>query len=149
MSLLDHPGRIDKRLYPNLARLAEDSTWYRNATAVTGLTGWAVPSMLTGRYPAEDLLPIASQYPDNLFRLLGDSYGYRMRVFEGMSQLCPPATCPDAKRTGDPPGPGRPRQRPGPGGGRSASRPGRWRVGTAGTCPRTRASGTRRSRRAA
>ena len=106
MSLLDHRGRIDKRFYPNFARLAEDSTWYRNATAVTGLTGWAVPSMLTGRYPAEDLLPIASQYPDNLFRLLGDSYGYRMRVFEGMSQLCPPATCPDAKRTGDRPAQG-------------------------------------------
>jgi hypothetical protein len=101
VSLLDRQGHIDQRLYPNFARLAAGSTWYRNATGVSGLTGWAVPSMLTGRYPAEDLVPIASQYPNNLFTLLGQSYHYRMRVFEGMSQLCPPATCPDAKPTGD------------------------------------------------
>jgi hypothetical protein len=107
MSLLDHRGRIDRRLYPNFARLAGGSTWYRNATAVTGLTNWAFPAMLTGRYPAEDRLPIASQYPDNLFTLLSGSYRYRMRVFEGTSQLCPPPTCPDAKRSdvdGGPPG---------------------------------------------
>lgn len=101
VSLLDRQGHIDRRLYPNFARLATGSTWYRNATGVSGLTGWAVPSMLTGRYPAEDLVPIASQYPDNLFTLLGQAHHYRMRVFEGMSQLCPPVTCPDAKPTGD------------------------------------------------
>jgi Sulfatase len=100
MSLLDRRGQIDRRLFPNLAGLAGHSTWYRNATGVSGLTGWALPSMLTGRYPARDLVPIASQYPDNLFTLLGQDH-YRMRVFEGMSQLCPPVTCPDAKPTGD------------------------------------------------
>jgi sulfatase-like protein len=100
ISLLDHRGRIDRRLYPNFARLAGGSTWYRNATAVSGLTNWAFPAMLTGRYPAEDRLPIASQFPDNLFTLLSGSYRYKMRVFEGTSQLCPPSTCPDAKRSG-------------------------------------------------
>jgi Sulfatase len=114
MSLLDRRGNIDRRLYPNFAGLAAGSTWYRNATGVSGLTGWAVPSMLTGRYPAKDLVPIASQYPDNLFTLLGQSYHYRMRVFEGMSQLCPPVTCPDAKPTGDNGGTGR--AQPGQGG---------------------------------
>jgi Sulfatase len=99
VSLLNRQGRIDKRLYPNFARLAGGSTWYRNATAVTGMTGWALPSMMTGRYPAEDRLPITSQFPDNLFTLLGGSYKYKMRVFEGMSQLCPPDVCPDAKRS--------------------------------------------------
>jgi hypothetical protein len=99
MSLLDHRGRIDQRLYPNFARLAGGSTWYRNATAVTGLTQWAMPSLMTGRYPAQDRLPIASQYPDNLFTLLGGSYRYKLRVFEGTSQLCPPSICPDAKRS--------------------------------------------------
>ena len=101
MSLLDRRGQIDRRLYPNFAELAAGSTWYRNATAVTGLTSWAMPSLLTGRYPASDLLPIASRYPNNLFRLLGETYGYKLRVFEGVSQLCPPSTCKDAKRTGD------------------------------------------------
>jgi Sulfatase len=100
LSLLDHQGRIDGRLYPNFARLAGTSTWYRNATAVTGMTGWALPSLMTGRYPAQDRLPIASQYPDNLFTLLGGPYRYKMHVFEGMSQLCPPSTCPDAKKSG-------------------------------------------------
>jgi Sulfatase len=100
MSLLDHEGRIDQRLYPNFARLAGGSTWYRNATAVTGLTQWALPSLMTGRYPAQDRLPIASQFPDNLFTLLGGSYHYRMHVFEGVSQLCPPSICPDAKKSG-------------------------------------------------
>jgi hypothetical protein len=99
-SLLDHRGQIDRRLYPNFARLAGGSTWYRNATAVTGLTEWAMPSLMTGRYPAEDRLPIASQYPDNLFTLLGGSNRYKMHVFEGVSQLCPPSVCPDAKKSG-------------------------------------------------
>jgi Sulfatase len=98
-TLLDHRGRIDQRLYPNFAKLAAASSWYRNATATTGMTGWALPSILSGRYPAENRLPIASQFPDNLFTLLGNSYHYKMHVFEGMSQLCPPATCPDAKRS--------------------------------------------------
>jgi Sulfatase len=97
-TLLDHRGEIDRRLYPNFAKLATASDWYRNATATIGMTGWALPSILSGRYPAEDRLPIASQYPDNLFTLLGNSYHYTMHVFEGMSQLCPPAACPDAKR---------------------------------------------------
>lgn len=100
MSLLDHQGRIDQRLYPDFAQLASHSSWYRNATTTIGMTGWALPSILTGRYPAQDRLPIASQYPDNLFTLLGGSYHYKMHVFEGMSQLCPPATCPDAKPAG-------------------------------------------------
>jgi Sulfatase len=99
-SLLDHRGRIDRRLYPNFARLSGESTWYRNATAVSGLTSSAMPAMLTGRYPAEDRLPVASQYPFNLFTLLSRSYRYQLRVLEGTSQLCPPSSCPDAKRPG-------------------------------------------------
>jgi arylsulfatase A-like enzyme len=91
-SLLDHTGQIDRRLYPNFAKLAGQSTWYRNATGVSGLTNWAMPAMFTGRYPAWDVAPIAARYPNNLFRLLGRS-GYDMRVFEGITQLCPPRTC--------------------------------------------------------
>ena len=52
-SLLNSKGQVDARLYPNLAKLAGQSTWYRNATAVSGLTNWAVPSMLSGRYPTK------------------------------------------------------------------------------------------------
>ena len=91
-SLLDHTGQIDRRLYPNFAKLASHSTWYRNATGVAGMTRWAMPAMFTGRYPAKDMAPTASRYPNNLFTLLGGS-GYDMRVFEGISQLCPQGTC--------------------------------------------------------
>ena len=89
------------------------------------MTGWALPSLMTGRYPAEDRLPVASQYPDNLFTLLGGSYGYKMRVFEGMSQLCPPSICRDAKKSGL--GAARPRPgSPAASAGSSATRPGLW-----------------------
>jgi hypothetical protein len=97
-SLLDHQGRIDRRLYPNFAGLAAQSVWYRNATGVAGMTGWAVPPILTGTYPAKDLLPISTRFPNNLFTLLGGSYHYKMRVFEGMTGLCPAAICPNAKQ---------------------------------------------------
>ena len=93
-SLLDSKGQIDARLYPNFAKLAGQSTWYRNATAVSGLTNWAVPSMLSGRYPTkaqEEASPTAAQYPDNLFTLLGRSYD--VEQFQVVTQLCPAEVC--------------------------------------------------------
>jgi hypothetical protein len=93
-SLLDSKGKVDARLYPNFAKLAGQSTWYRNATAVSGLTNWAVPAMLTGRYPAkgqEEASPTAAQYPDNLFTLLGKSYD--VEQFQVVTQLCPAEVC--------------------------------------------------------
>jgi sulfatase-like protein len=93
-SLLDSKGDIDARLYPNFAKLAGQSTWYRNATAVSGLTNWAVPAMLTGRYPTrsqEEASPTAAQYPDNLFTLLAKSYD--VEPFQVVTQLCPAKVC--------------------------------------------------------
>ena len=90
-SLLDSKGRIDRRLYPNFANLAGHSTWFRNATAVSGLTQWAVPATLEGRFPAKDVPPTISQYPDTLLTLLGKSY--QVKPFEIVTQLCPPHSC--------------------------------------------------------
>jgi hypothetical protein len=93
-SLLDAKSQIDPRLYPNFAKLAGQSTWYRNATAVSGLTNWAVPAMLSGRYPTkaqEEASPTAAQYPDNLFTLLGKSYP--IEQFQIVTQLCPADVC--------------------------------------------------------
>jgi Sulfatase len=90
-SLLDRHGRIDARMYPNFARLAGGSTWYRNATAVNGYTPYAVPAMLTGRYPARAVAPIYTQFPDNLFTLLARSH--QLEVSELVTQLCPPQLC--------------------------------------------------------
>jgi hypothetical protein len=96
-SLLDARGHIDGRVYPNFAALAKESTWYRNATGVAGFTPWALPAMLTGRYPAEPRAPSYTEYPDNLFTLLGRSYD--VRAYETISQLCPPRQC--ASSAGD------------------------------------------------
>jgi hypothetical protein len=99
MSLLDSHGRIDRRLYPNLARFAGDATWYRNATGIGPFTPYAVPSMLTGRYPTRvGVAPSYTEYPDNLFTMLAGSYD--VRAFETVTQLCPPRACTATARDG-------------------------------------------------
>jgi Sulfatase len=90
-SLLDRGGRIDARMYPNFARLAGDATWYRNATGVNWYTPFAVPAMLTGRYPTRVVAPDYTHHPDNLFTLLDRSHD--LKVFESVTQLCPPELC--------------------------------------------------------
>src|SRR6266545_2941908 len=93
-SLLDSRGEVDGRVYPNFAGFAAHSTWYRNATGLSGWTPNAVPAMLTGRYPDKSRLnaaPVAQVYPDNLFTLFGQYYN--LKVFETVTQLCPPASC--------------------------------------------------------
>ena len=90
-SLLDAKGQIDKRVYPNFAELAGQSTWYRNATGVAGYTPWAMPAMLTGNYPAKVKAPSYTEYPDNMLTLFGKFYD--LKVYETISQLCPPSHC--------------------------------------------------------
>jgi hypothetical protein len=90
-SLLDSKGRIDRRVYPNLAAFADQSSWYRNATGVAGYTPWAMPAMLTGNYPAKVKAPSYTEYPDNLLTLFGKYYD--LKVYETISQLCPPSRC--------------------------------------------------------
>ncbi|WP_422774753.1 sulfatase-like hydrolase/transferase [Plantactinospora sp. WMMC1484] len=92
-SLMDGKGAIDARRYPNFARLAGESTWYRNATGVSGYTPYALPAMLTGRYPAEEQAPHHSRYPENLFTAFAGPY--RIEAQESITQLCPPRICPD------------------------------------------------------
>jgi hypothetical protein len=96
-SLLDRQGRVDARRYPNFAKLAAASTWYRNASGVSGWTPWATPAMLTGRWPAEGHAPVWTQYPDNLFTMLDGTY--EVRAQETVSLLCPPEQCQGAARS--------------------------------------------------
>jgi hypothetical protein len=91
LSLLDRSGGIDAQRFPNFARLAGDATWFRNATASSGWTPYAVPSMLRGRWPAEHVAPHFAVYPDNLFTLLGEVY--RITASENITELCPPWYC--------------------------------------------------------
>lgn len=91
VSLLGPDGRVDADRFPHFARLAGQSTWYRNATGVSGWTPYALPAMLTGRYPTAAGAPHYSRYPDNLFTLLGGRYDIRAQ--ESIAQLCPPSRC--------------------------------------------------------
>ncbi|MDG4797330.1 sulfatase-like hydrolase/transferase [Micromonospora sp. WMMD1082] len=91
VSLLDRAGAVDADRFPHFAELAAASTWYRNATGVSGWTPYALPAMLTGRYPAEPFAPHYSHYPDNLFTALGGLYD--IRAEESITRLCPPSRC--------------------------------------------------------
>jgi hypothetical protein len=92
-TLLDGTGQIDEELYPNIARLADDSTWYRNHTTTAAWTFQAVPAMLTGRMPVlPSPLPDTRSYPDNLFTLFGDTHD--ITAVEQITRLCPEDVCP-------------------------------------------------------
>lgn len=100
-ALLDGRGRIDAKRYPNFARLAETSTFYRDATTVHSFTQDAVPAILTGRLPVEDSLAMFADHPENIFTLLRD--GYELRAREWLTRICPPQLCPrDASRAAEP-----------------------------------------------
>ncbi|MDM4718847.1 sulfatase-like hydrolase/transferase [Micromonospora sp. WMMA1363] len=91
VSLLGPDGRVDAARFPHFAELAAGSTWYRNATGVSGWTPYALPAMLTGRFPATGGAPHYSQHPDNLFTAFGGLYD--IRAEESITRLCPPSRC--------------------------------------------------------
>ena len=90
-SIFDADGEIDADLYPNLAALAADGAWYRNATTVATATVAAVPALLTGRYAADGASPTAADHPENLFTLLASQYD--LEVTESVTSLCPSSLC--------------------------------------------------------
>jgi hypothetical protein len=90
-SIMDENGRIDDVRYPNFAAFASTATWFRNATSVSDETIYAVPAILSGRYPVRPRAPTAASYPNNLFSWLGQRYD--LHVFENWTELCPTEIC--------------------------------------------------------
>ncbi len=92
-SLMDDRGRINSLRYPNLAGFAGSATWYRNASTVADTTVHSIPAILDGCLPSHNwqLLPLAKNYPDTLFTLVGGSY--RLNVLESSTRLCPGSLC--------------------------------------------------------
>ena len=90
-SLLDRDGEFDRTVYPNFASLADDATWFSNASAVATLTNFALPPIVTGNYPSPDRRPMADDHPLNLFTALGSRY--RLHVHEPLTDLCPETLC--------------------------------------------------------
>jgi hypothetical protein len=90
-SLLDERMQVDAATFPNFARLAADAHWFRNTTSVAQATFYAIPALVTGRYPDADRLPIAADHPNSLFTLLSSSHD--LHVSEAGTRVCPDSLC--------------------------------------------------------
>lgn len=90
ISLMKGDKSVDARRYPSFARLAKQSTWYRNATSVADGTYVAVPAILTGLRPNAEL-PTSRSYSKSLFSLLGKPY--KQFDQEPITKVCPPSLC--------------------------------------------------------
>lgn len=88
-SLMDERLQIDASSYPNFARLASQSTWYRQATTVHSRTDVAVPAILSGQFPVSRRGPVEANYPGNLLQTIHASGAYDMAVFEPVTRMCP------------------------------------------------------------
>lgn len=95
-SLLRPDGTINEVRYPNFAALAQESTWFRNASAELPTTFLSVPSIMSGVAASDDDLPIYRDHPRNILTLFGARYP--VLAYEPVTDLCPPDTC------GRPPG---------------------------------------------
>lgn len=95
-SLLDGSGHVDAALFPNFAKLAATSNWYRNAATIAPFTLVAVPGMLTGNVPEGSETPaVVANYRDNAFTLLGRTYD--VNAYETLTDVCPRSICDDPR----------------------------------------------------
>lgn len=89
-SLIRSDGAIDPVRFPNLASLADRSTWYSNYTVMAPGTTESIPSILSGQLPEEGSVLWTSK-PDNLFSLLAPTH--ELTVSETVTQLCGFSNC--------------------------------------------------------
>ena len=68
-SLLDEDRAIDPIRFPNIARLAAESYWFRNATSVSDSTLMSIPAILSGLSPQLDdpRIPTNAGLPEHAF----------------------------------------------------------------------------------
>ena len=96
-SVMDASYDIDAHRFPHLAEFAKGAYWFRNATSVDDFTPYAVPALLSGQRPGTKLkLPVASEYPGNLFTMFGRNY--TLHAEEAVTDLCPRKLCEVADR---------------------------------------------------
>ena len=90
-SILNEDLMIDKDAFPNFARLANISHWFRNASTNYGFTGPAIQNILTGVEQDNSRFGTYKYFPKNLFTLLG--HDYQVEAHESALRLCPPHIC--------------------------------------------------------
>jgi hypothetical protein len=96
-SLLDRRRRIDPVRYPNLAALAGDSTWFRNAFSIYDSTTKAVPLILDGVEPRPGTSGDRRDHPHSIYDVF-KRHRYRIVNSEEASAICPPSLCQGARR---------------------------------------------------
>ncbi|TXT23060.1 MAG: sulfatase [Planctomycetota bacterium] len=89
MTLMTTEREIDADRFPNFAALAKQSTWFRNAASVNPLTQFAVPAILSGKYPTTEFSPGPVELPQNIFSTLTSAGGYEIAAFEPVTNLAP------------------------------------------------------------
>jgi hypothetical protein len=97
-ALRGRDGLIDPVRYPNLAALAANGSWYRNAWSKYDSTTKAVPLILDGMAPRPGTGPTYRDHPHSIFELLGRR-GYRIVTSQEAEAMCAPRWCPGASPT--------------------------------------------------
>lgn len=95
-ALLDANRKIDKLRYPNFARFAATSTWYRNASTTADATSLAIPAILTGNRPTPtqggfEAASTAVNFPRSVFSMLHSTHN--VVASETITRLCPDWIC--------------------------------------------------------
>jgi Sulfatase len=85
-SLLADTEHVDGLRFPAFAAFAETSTWFRQATTVAQTTTYAVPAIVTGRYPDGPAKADRESHPSSLFTQLEGRYN--LHVVESATHLC-------------------------------------------------------------
>lgn len=90
-TLMTPDGRINEQRFPSFARLARETTWFRNASSHHPLTNFGVPNIVTGVRAEKGQHPTYHHHPKNLLTLFGNEYPlYR---YERITEMCPPSMC--------------------------------------------------------
>ena len=97
-AILRPDGEIDAVRFPNFARLASLSTWYRNATTNSDGTVAAIPALLTGTWLRENHLPTSQAYPNNLLTYMGRTFPIDASEF--VTALCADDVCGGSRAAG-------------------------------------------------
>jgi hypothetical protein len=90
-TLMKTDGTINAARYPAFARLAETSTWFRNASSPHNHTEEAVPAVATGKVIEEGQLPTVREHPRNLLSLMATAVP--IHRLEPVTDLCPRNAC--------------------------------------------------------
>jgi hypothetical protein len=88
-SLLDHSMEMDAALFPNFARFAARSYWFRGAASAYMDTERSLAAAMSGRFmDSVDQRAWLRQLPENVFTILGP--GRAVVAHESGTALCPP-----------------------------------------------------------